>query len=126
MKKTILAALVLLPHLSYANEAKCLARILHAEDRKTITGAIEVANASINRSNAQQKSICRITGVERSEPPTKYRPYFEALAQAALASPRLNDADSWDAGRKPHLPGDIRQYAGGQTFYKMKQKKKRS
>lgn len=123
MKKTALAVLVLLPHISYANDVKCLSHILHAEDRKTIVGAIEVANASINRSNDQHKDLCHITGVQRSAPPTKYQPYFEALAKAALASPRLNDADSWDAGRKPHLPGDIRRYAGGQTFYKMKKKR---
>lgn len=103
-----------------ANEAICLAEIIHAEDRASIDGAIQVANASINRATNQNKPICKITGVQRKRLHPTTKPYLVSIAQAALQSPRINKADSWDSGRKPHLPGKVHAYAGGQTFYEVK------
>lgn len=117
---TKLLSLMLLSSTCYANEPQCLAEIMYAEDRQNIQGTLEVGNASINRAANQSKPICRISGVQRKPLTEKVKPYFISLAATLMKSPRFHDADSWDSGRKPHLPGVIRAQAGGQVFYKMK------
>lgn len=121
MKKLlVLLALVSTNGMCDAREARCLAEIIHAEDRANIDGAIQVANAAINRRDRQRRSLCVITGVKRRPLKHDLLPYFLALANAALASPRLNPADSWDRGTKPHLDGTVYAYKGGQVFYALR------
>jgi hypothetical protein len=115
-----LLSLMLLASTCHANEAEELAKIMYAEDRQSIQGTMQVSNAAINRAEIEKKPIGKISGVQRKPVPKKDKPYFIAIAQAALNSPRLNDADSWDSGTKPHLPGVIRAQVGGQVFYKQR------
>lgn len=115
---TKLLSLLVFTTACYANEAEDLAEIIYAEDRQSIHGAMQVGNAAINRAKAEKRPIKHISGVHRKPIPKTSKPYFIALAQAALTSPRLNDADSWDSGTKPHLPGTVYAQVAGQVYYK--------
>lgn len=102
-------------------DARCLAAILWAEAQgEPLEGVIAVGQAAVTRAQRQHTSVCHITGVARAAPPTSMAGALRLLADAILRR-RLpavaGNADSWNTGKKPRQPGDIRRVIGGHVLY---------
>ena len=115
--------LMLFPVLALSSEAECLASIMHSEaSGESIEGLIAVAQASINRSKATRRSICKIRGVTRRKPPFNIEKHYVGLAQSALNGGEsiVGNADSWGRSRIPRYAGRINRRIGHHTFYTSK------
>ena len=115
--------LILFPVLALSSESECLAAIMHSEaNGESLEGLIAVAQASINRSKATNRSICLIRGVTRKKPPQNIAKHYIALAQSILDGGVfiVGKADSWERSRRPKYAGKITRFIGHHTFYVMK------
>lgn len=105
-----------------ADQLDCLTRIIHRESRGESVEAVAInAKATINR--AEDGKICQLikSGIVHASKlvPADVRPYFQAIAEAALKTKRdiSNGANAWNTGAKPRQPGNIKRVSGGQVFY---------
>lgn len=107
-----------------ANESDCLSRIMYAEARgEPLEGLVAVGQSVINRASKQNKPICRVTGVKRTQPPLTVFEYYKAMAKALLTKPSNSIAkgsDSWNTGKKPSQSGEITRQIGNHVFYVLK------
>ena len=112
--------LMLFPVLALSSEAECLASIMHSEaSGESIEGLIAVAQASINRSKATRRSICKIRGVTRRKPPFNIEKHYVGLAYSVLSGgvSLVGAADSWDRDKTPRYAGKITRRIQHHTFY---------
>lgn len=118
----LLLTLLLATGTVHADEATCLSKILYAEaESESIEGVIAVGEASIARSKKTHKSICKVKGVARKNPPKRLAHYWVTLAKSVLndkQAPITKGADSWERG-KPSFKGEITRKIGAHTFYVM-------
>ena len=107
-----------------ADETKCLSKVIYAESRgESITGAVATAQATINRAETQNTSICKVTGVHRQQPDKSLADYYLSIARTALFDkfPKvIKKADSWNTGTKPHQQGEVERVIDHHVFYVMK------
>ena len=121
--KILVLVLILFPVLALSSESECLAAIMHSEaSGESLEGLIAVAQASINRSKATNRSLCSIRGVTRKKPPQNIAQHYNALAQSILngGASIVGRADSWERSRRPKYAGKITRFIGKHTFYVMK------
>ncbi len=122
MNKLILTLLLAMPA-AHADEAKCLSRILYSEGRgESIEGVIALGEATKARAKRSNKSICKVKGVTRKQPPVRLAHYWVTLAKTIIADgkkPIVGESDSWNAGTKPHSKGKVQRVIGGHVFYVM-------
>lgn len=123
MKKKLLLTLLLATGTAHADEAQCLSKILYSEGQgESIEGVIALAESTKARAKRSGKSICKVAGVTRKQPPVRLSHYWVTLARTVLAdtrTPITKGADSWNTGRKPHSDGKITRHIGKHTFYVM-------
>lgn len=104
-----------------AGETDCLASIMYAESRgEPLEGVIAIGQAVINRSKAQAKPICRVSGVKRKKPPAAVSDYYRSIAKQLIAKPSnsvAKQADSWNTGTKPRQPGTVTRQIESHVFY---------
>jgi hypothetical protein len=115
--------LILFPALALSSESECLASIMHSEaSGESLEGLIAVAQASINRSKATNRSICLIRGVTRKKPPQNIAKHYVSLAQSILdgGASIVGRADSWERSLRPRYAGQITRRISRHTFYFMK------
>ena len=107
-----------------ADETKCLSKVIYAESRgESVTGAVATAQATINRAENQNTSICKVTGVHRQQPDKSLADYYLSIARTALFDkfPKvIKKADSWNTGTKPHQQGEVERVIDHHVFYVMK------
>ena len=119
----LLLTLMLATGTAQADEATCLSRILYSEGRgESILGVIALAESTIARAKRTHKTICKVKGVTRKNPPKRLAHYWVTLAKTVLADngkPITKGADSWNTGKKPAYKGDITRHIGRHTFYTM-------
>ncbi len=122
MSKLILTLLLAMP-VAQADEAKCLSRILYSEGRgESIEGVIALAESTKARAKRSGKSICKVQGVTRKQPPVRLAHYWVTLARSVLndrQAPITKGADSWNTGKRTAYKGDIKRRIGKHTFYVM-------
>jgi hypothetical protein len=111
-----------------ASELDCLSRIVYREaGGNSIEAAAITAHATINRGKRQRTTSCGLIrkGVVKAKLiPASLRPYFHAVAKAAMKT-RVDishGADSWNRGRRPRYKGAVKRYAGGQVYYTLANK----
>lgn len=117
----LLLTLLLATGTAHADEAKCLSKILFAEaESESISGVIAVAEATKTRAKRTGKSICKVKGVARKQPPQRLEHYWITLAKSALndfKTPTVKNADSWNRGSVPGMPGKVTRKIGKHIFY---------
>lgn len=122
MNKLILT-LLLATGTAQADEATCLSRILYAEaESESISGVVAIAEATRARAKKTSKSICKVKGVARKQPPKRLAHYWVTLAKSVLSdkqAPITKGADSWNTGKRTAFKGDIKRHIGKHTFYTM-------
>lgn len=120
----LIPALLLSAYKAHADETKCLSKVIYAESRgESIAGAVATAQATINRADNQNTSICKVTGVHRQQPDKSLADYYLAIAKTALFDkfPKvIKKADSWNTGTKPNLKGDVERVIDNHVFYVIK------
>ena len=120
----LIPALLLSAYKANADETKCLSRVIYAESRgESIAGAVATAQATINRAEIQNTSICKVTGVHRQQPDKSLAEYYLSIARTALFDKFptvINKADSWNTGTKPHQQGEVERVIDHHVFYVMK------
>lgn len=123
MTKLLLMILLLIPVSVHASEAECLASIMYQEGRsESIESVIAIGEASKSRSKRTNKSICKISGVTRKNPPDRLKHYWVTFAKTILndkKKPTVGDADSFNKGHIPGHNGTITRHIGKHTFYTM-------
>jgi len=115
----LIAMSLILAGKAFADERHCLAKIMYAEDQ-SFEGAVAVGQATITRADNQEVSVCQVKGVKRKTLPKPIAPYYLAVATELLAKPKtsvVGNADSWNAGKKPRLPGKITRVIGNRVYY---------
>lgn len=121
MKKLLIMAL--LSSNVQSNEIKCLSEIMYSEAQgEPVTGLIAVAEASVNRSKAQKRKVCAITGVTRKTVPKSLQSHYQSIAGNVVrlqTNDHAKNADSWEA-RLPRNKGKITAKIGRHYFYKVK------
>ena len=109
---------------AHADETKCLSKVIYAESRgESITGAVATAQATINRAETQNTSICKVTGVHRQQPDKSLADYYLSIARTALFDkfPKvIKKSDSWNTGTKPRQQGEVERVIDHHVFYVMK------
>jgi len=104
-----------------ADEARCLSKVIYAESRgESITGAVATAQATINRAENQESSICKVTGVHRQQPDKSLADYYLAIARTALFDKFpsvVKKSDSWNTGDKPRQAGKVERVIDNHVFY---------
>lgn len=117
------AIMALSAYKAQADEVKCLSRVIYAEARgESVSGAVATAQATINRANNQQASICDLSGVNRRSPDKSLVTYYMAIARAALFDrfpSVVKKSDSWNTGIKPRQPGKVERVIDNHVFYVM-------
>lgn len=120
----LIPALLLSAYKANADEVKCLSRVIYAESRgESITGAVATAQATINRAETQNTSICKVTGVHRQQPDKSLADYYLSIARTALFDkfPKvIKKADSWNTGTKPHQQGEVERVIDRHVYYALK------
>lgn len=120
----LMPALLLSAYKANADETKCLSRVIYAESRgEPITGAVATAQATINRAETQNTSICKVTGVHRQQPDKSLTDYYLAIARTALFDqfPKvIKKADSWNTGTKPRQQGEVERVIDHHVYYVLK------
>ena len=120
--RTLLLALILI-NKAHAGESDCLARIMYAEARgEPFEGVVAIGQAVVNRSTNRNKPICKLTGVQKKQPPLKMLNYYKSIAKELLKNPStsiVSSADSWNTGRKPAYPGKVNRQINKHIFYTM-------
>ena len=120
MKKLLIMAL--LSSNVQSNEIKCLSEIMFSEAQgEPVTGLIAVAEASVNRSKAQKRAVCKITGVTRKQVPKALQSHYQSIAGNVVklqSNDMAKNADSWEA-RLPRNKGKITARIGKHYFYKV-------
>ena len=117
----IVVTLMLLSSSVMASETKCMTEIMYSEAQgEPITGLIAVGEATLNRADNQNKSVCKITGVTRKAVPSKLKPHYTALANGIISNKdrTIGKADSWDRSKRPRYAKKIIARIGNHTFYK--------
>lgn len=111
---------------AFADDATCLARILHAESRgESLEGMVATGQAAITRAEDQDTNLCDVSGVHRTRPVQSMAQYYLALARELLAHQSTaisKGADSWNTGNKPAHPGKVTRHIDNHTFYILKAK----
>jgi len=119
----LLLTLLLATSSAQADEAKCLSKILYSEGRgESIEGIVALSESTIARAKRSGKSICKVKGVTRKQPPVRLAHYWITLAKTVLndkQAPITKGADSWNTGTKPHSKGKVQRVIGGHVFYVM-------
>lgn len=120
----LIFALLLSAYKANADEVKCLSRVIYAESRgESIAGAVATAQATINRAEIQNTSICKVTGVHRQQPEKSLAEYYLSIARTALFDkfPKvIKKSDSWNTGTKPRQQGEVERVIDHHVFYVMK------
>jgi spore germination cell wall hydrolase CwlJ-like protein len=117
-----LAILLMIPGLSKAKDSEHLARIMYGESRgESVEGVVGIGEAAVNRSRRSGVPLHRLMGVHKVKPPKSLLSHYTSLANSVLSSKKftVKDADSWNKGKKPHLPGKITRQIGAHVFYVM-------
>jgi len=119
--KAVIMMLLLMPAITQASEAECLARIMWSEAQgESVEGVIAVGHASINRSKVSKHTICNLQGVTKRQVPKEVKGSYVALAKSALSTKSVvGKADSWERGVIPHRAGSITRRIGKHVFYQM-------
>ena len=121
MKKLLIMAL--LSSNVQANEIKCLSEIMFSEAQgEPVTGLIAVAEASVNRSKNQKRTVCAITGVTRKQVPKALQSHYQSIAGNVVklqSNDQAKNADSWEA-KLPRNKGKITAKIGKHYFYRGK------
>lgn len=119
--KAAIMLLLLMPAISPASEAECLAAIMFSEaSGESVEGVIAVGHASINRSKVSKQTICNLKGVTKRQAPKEVKRSYIALAKSALSTKSVvGKADSWERGVIPHRAGSITRRIGKHVFYQM-------
>lgn len=117
----LVAAALLSGSKAFADDQRCLARILHAESRgESFEGLVSVGQAAITRAEDTDSNLCDVAGVHRSKPGKSMSQYYLALAKELLNHPSTSvsrGADSWNAGTKPAHPGKVTRQIDNHVFY---------
>ena len=120
----LIPVMLLAGYKAQADEAKCLSKVIYAESRgESITGSVATAQATINRAETQNTSICKVTGVHRQQPDKSLADYYLAIARTALFDqfPKvIKKADSWNTGTKPIQHGKIERVIDHHVYYVLK------
>jgi len=123
MKKKLLLTLLLATGTAQADESTCLSKILYSEGQgESIEGVIALGEATKSRAKRSRKSICKVAGVTRKQPPVRLEYYWVTLAKTIIADgkkPITKGADSWNTGKRTAYKGDIKRRIGKHTFYVM-------
>ena len=118
----LLSFLAFISTANAANDEHCLARIIYAEARgESPQGALLVGQAAANRADRQDRSICRISGVQQRSVPSHLLHVYKAIARTAIERPRIaaKGADSWNRGYRPAYRGSVTRREGKHVFYRM-------
>ncbi len=117
--KAVIMMLLLMPAITQASEAECLARIMWSEAQgESISGVASIGSAAINRAKRSKKNLCKLSGVTYKHVPNAIRPHFESMARSSIANKSIvGDADSWERSKRPN--GKITARIGRHTFYRM-------
>ena len=117
--KAVIMMLLLMPAITQASEAECLARIMWSEAQgESISGVASIGSSAINRSKRFKQKICRLSGVTYKRVPNAIRPHFEAIARSSIMNKSIvGNADSWERSKRPN--GKITARIGRHTFYRM-------
>lgn len=117
----LIPVIALSAYKSQADEARCLSKVIYAESRgESITGAVATAQATINRAENQESSICKVTGVHRQQPDKSLADYYLAIARTALFDKFpsvVKKSDSWNTGTKPRQSGNVERVIDNHVFY---------
>ena len=109
---------------AFADDATCLARILHAESQgESFEGLIATGQSAITRADDQDANLCDVRGVHRTRPVKSMAQYYMALARELLAHRSTSiskGADSWNTGSKPAHAGTVTRHIDNHTFYILK------
>jgi spore germination cell wall hydrolase CwlJ-like protein len=97
---------------------------MYAEARgESLDGVIAIGEASKSRAKRTHKSICKISGVTRKNPPERLKYYWITFAKTILhddKKPTIGRADSWNKGSNPsinHKDSKIVRKIGDHLFY---------
>lgn len=125
MIRLVTAAALLIASMSVqASEAACLSAIMYSEARgASIEGVMTLGECTVTRAKKQKRDICNVQGVTSRSPAPAVRGYYIALAKHLLRNPSTKlsgECDSWNAGKKPAMPGKITRHIDGQVFFALK------
>jgi spore germination cell wall hydrolase CwlJ-like protein len=117
--KAVIMMLLLMPAISQASEAECLARIMWSEAQgESISGVAGIGSAAVIRAKRFKQKLCKLSGVTYKNVPAAIHPHFLAMAKSSIANKSIvGDADSWERSKTPN--GKITARIGRHTFYRM-------
>lgn len=125
----LIPALLLSAYKANGDEVKCLAKVIYAESRgESLLGTVANAQATINRAERQNTSICNVKGVERKQPSKPLIDYYISIARTALFDkfPQvIKKADSWNTGTKPKQSGEVERVIDHHVYYILKPARER-